>query len=68
MTLPATNLVTEPKRKSEIYELLKPISHKEIRPEIIEVIMVNRSCSKKEAKDVKTLYPKEVQEVLKRFA
>jgi hypothetical protein len=60
--------VTEPKRKSEVFELLKPISKEEIRPEMIEVIKLNRRCSEKQAKDVKTLYPSEVEEVLKRFA
>lgn len=55
-------------RKSEIFEILKPISDREIRPELIEIIKQHRNCPEKEAKDVKTLYPKEVEEVLKRFA
>jgi hypothetical protein len=54
-------------RKSELQELLKGFSKRIVRKEIQEVIVDVRNVSIKEAKDIKTLYPSEVQEVLNRF-
>ena len=55
-------------RKSEIKNDLVGFSRVLICKEIVEVIVELRCVSEKEAKDVKTLYPSEVEEVKKRFA
>ena len=58
------------KRKGELQELLNKqggFSCHIVKAEINKVIVELRAVSEKEAKDIKTLYPKEVEEVLKRF-
>lgn len=55
-------------RKKEIREMLKAFNSKTVRHEVNAVIMENRKCPLKEAKDTKTLFPSEVEAVLKKFA
>ena len=58
----------EGKRKKEIAEMLKAFNSRTVRREVNEVIMEMRNCPLKEAKDTKTLFPSEVEAVLKKFA
>jgi|APLak6261660806_1056025.scaffolds.fasta_scaffold05466_1 hypothetical protein len=57
----------QPLRKSELRELLKGFAQRVVKREIIEVIIEVRKVPEKEAKNIKTLYPKEVAAVLSRF-
>lgn len=54
-------------RKAELRELLNGFPDRTVRAEINDVIATVRKVPLKEAKDIKTLYPGEVEEVLKRF-
>lgn len=56
------------KRKSEMFKILSVFSEETVRKEMIETIMISRNVPEKEAKDVKTLFPSEVEAVLKKFA
>lgn len=58
----------EGKRKNEIAEILKAFNSRTVRNEVNAVIMEMRQCPLKEAQDTKTLYPSEVEAVLKKFA
>jgi hypothetical protein len=58
----------EGKRKKELCEMLKAFNSKTVREEINTVIKEMRQCPDKEARDVKTLFPSEVEAVLKKFA
>ena len=57
----------QPLRKAELKELLNGFPKRTVRAEINDVIASVRKVPLKEAKDIKTLYPGEVDEVLKRF-
>lgn len=59
--------VPQPMRKAELNELLKGFGRRLVAKEIIEVIVENRKVPEKEAKNIKTLYPKEVTTILSRF-
>ncbi|MFV5702199.1 hypothetical protein ACM55F_10035 [Flavobacterium sp. XS2P12] len=66
-----TQTVPQSKRKGELQQLLNKecgFSCHTVKKEIIAVIVEVRKVSLKEAMDTKTVYPKEVEEVLKRFA
>ena len=63
-----TAIKIEGKRKSEIREILKAFNSKTVRKEIIETIRDLRKVPEKEARDAKTLFPSEVEAVLKKFA
>ena len=54
-------------RKAEVFELLRTFPVDLVRSEMNEVIAENRNCTIKAAGDVKTLFPSEVEKVLKRF-
>jgi len=54
-------------RKAELNEILKGYPFRERRKEIIDVLMEFRKVSKKEAMDIKTIRPSEVQEVINRL-
>lgn len=56
------------KRKSEMFKILSVFSEETVRKEMIETIMISRNVPEKEAKDTKTLFPSEVEAVLKKFA
>lgn len=62
------NQIIKGVRKSELKNQLIGFNRLLIRKEIVEVIVELRGVSEKEAKDVKTLYPSEVEEVKKRFS
>lgn len=55
-------------RKAELMEVFKDYPQRQRRREIIEVIVEIRQVSLKEAQDVKTLKPREVEEVYKRLS
>lgn len=57
----------QPKRKAELQNLLQGFGREAVKKEVINVIMELRAVPLKEAQNVKTIYPKEVAEVLKRF-
>lgn len=59
--------VPQPLRKAELKELLKGFGRRLVVKEINEVIVENRKVPEKEAKNIKTLYPKEVTAILSRF-
>lgn len=59
--------VIEGKRKGELRNELRTFSSHTVRSEINEVIKQFRNCSLKEAKDVKTLRPSEVEAVRSKF-
>ena len=63
-----TRTKIEGKRKKELKEMLSAFNSLTVRDEINTTIMEMRKCPEKEAKDVKTLYPSEVEAVLKKFA
>lgn len=54
-------------RKSSVFEMLSDFNSETVRTEMILAIMERRKCPEKEAKDVKTLFPSEVEAVLKKF-
>ena len=56
------------KRKSEVFEILGAFAQDTVRKEMIEVIVSMRKVPEKEARDTKTLFPSEVEAVLKKFA
>lgn len=59
--------VPQPIKKGKLKEMLNGFSTHVVQSEIIDVIKTVRKVSIKEARDTKTVYPKEVAEVLKRF-
>lgn len=63
-----TAIKIDGKRKKEIIEILKSFNCKTVRKEMIETIMDLRNVPEKEARDTKTLYPSEVEAVLKKFS
>ena len=56
-----------PKRKAELQNLLKDFGRESVRKEVINVVMELRAVPLKEAQNVKTIFPKEVVEIFKRF-
>ena len=67
MTTTTTTTKIAGKRKKEIAEMLIAFNSRTVRSEINNVIMEMRKCPLKEAQDVKTLYPSEVEAVLEKF-
>jgi len=61
-------LIIAGKRKKEIKEMLNAFNERTVRSEINAVLMQMREVPLKEAQDIKTLYPSEVEAVLRRFA
>jgi hypothetical protein len=61
-------LENQPKKKKELQKILNGFNCHTVRREINEVIKEFRKCSLKEAKDTKTVYPKEVDAVLAKFS
>jgi hypothetical protein len=61
------NLQAVAKRKAEIQEILRGFNRETVRKDIIEVIQELRKVSRKEACDVKMLYPNEVKEIYSRY-
>jgi ABC-type antimicrobial peptide transport system ATPase subunit len=53
--------------KGKLKKLLNGFSTHTVQKEIIEAIALIRKVSIKEARDTKTVYPGEVQEILSRF-
>lgn len=62
-----TLIIPEPLTKKKLKKLLNGFSTHTVQKEIIESIALIRKVSLKEARDTKTVYPKEIQEVLSRF-
>lgn len=63
--------IPKSKRKSELQDLLNKkggFSCHTVKAVINEVIVELRAVSLKEARDTKTIYPKEVEEILSRFS
>lgn len=60
-------LLLQPKRKAELQDLLKGFGRETVRKEVITVVMELREVPLKEAQNIKTIYPNEVKEVLRRF-
>jgi hypothetical protein len=54
-------------KKSEVVKLLNKFSEKTVRYEMLNAIRERREVSLKEARDIKVLFPSEVQAVLERF-
>lgn len=53
--------------KGKLKKLLNSFSTHTVQKEIIESIALIRKVSLKEARDTKTVFPSEIQEVLSRF-
>jgi hypothetical protein len=64
---PTTMTIPQPMTKGKLKKLLNGFSTHTVQAEIIDSIVTVRKVSLKEAKDTKTVYPSEVQEVLNRF-
>jgi hypothetical protein len=64
---PNTMTIPQPMTKGKLKQLLNGFSTHTVQAEIIDSIATVRKVSLKEAKDTKTVYPGEVEEVLKRF-
>jgi hypothetical protein len=64
---PNTMIIPQPMSKGKLKQLLNGFSTHTVQSEIIDSIATVRKVSLKEAKDTKTVYPGEVEEVLKRF-
>lgn len=62
-----TLVIPEPITKKKLKKLLNGFSTHTVQKEIIESIALVRKVSLKEARDTKTVYPKEIKEVLSRF-
>ena len=62
-----TQFTVQAMRKSEVYRLLNKFAEKTVRSEMLIVISERRSIPLKEARDVKVLFPSEVQAILERF-
>jgi hypothetical protein len=60
-------IINQPLRKAKLKELLNGYPTQVVQTQIIECIAKIRNVSTKEAQDTKTVYPSEVQEVLKHF-
>ena len=54
-------------KKSEVVKLLNKFSEKTVRYEMLNAIQERRNIPLKEARDIKVLFPSEVQAVLQRF-
>ena len=63
----STKKLIQPKRKAELQNLLKDFGRESVRKEVINVVMELRAVPLKEAQNVKTIFPKEVVEIFKRF-
>ncbi len=63
----STKKLIQPKRKAELQNLLQGFGRETVKKEVINVIMELRAVPLKEAKNIKTIYPKEVAEIFKRF-
>lgn len=59
--------IPQPLRKAELKEILIGFPKRTVSAEIIDVIVNIRKVSLQEARNIKTLYPGEVEEILKRF-
>ncbi|MEN2415529.1 hypothetical protein [Flavobacterium mesophilum] len=62
-----TRSLLQPKRKAELQDLLKGFGRETVKNTVIEVIVELRKVPKKEAQNIKTVYPAEVKEILHRF-
>lgn len=62
-----TKKLLQPKRKAELQELLKGFGRELVKKEVISVVMELRKVPLKEARNIKTIFPKEVVEILSRF-
>lgn len=63
----STKKLIQPKRKAELQNLLQGFGRETVKKEVINVIMELRAVPLKEAQNVKTIFPKEVVEIFKRF-
>jgi hypothetical protein len=63
----STKKLLQPKRKAELQELLKGFGRETVKKEVISVVMELRKVPLKEARNIKTIFPKEVVEILSRF-
>ena len=60
--------LVKPQKKSKIFVILKDFNTETVRAEMNKIIKEYRKCSLKEAGDVKTLKPTEVQLILEKFS
>lgn len=63
----STKKLIQPKRKAELQNLLQGFGREAVKKEVINVIIELRGVPLKEAQNVKTIFPKEVAEIFKRF-
>lgn len=63
----STKKLLQPKRKAELQELLKGFGREIVKKEVINVVMELRKVPLKEARNIKTIFPKEVVEIFSRF-